>query len=228
MKISVFVCLLLLACTPRGSEKPAVPEGFVALFDGQSLNGWRPFRNQPNNSWEVAEGTLHCKGYQEGTQNLRSDLMTETQFEDFELWFEWKISAQGNSGVMFRVSEEFDVPFATGPEYQVIDEVGYPGELKDENKVACNYDMHIAQNKMVKPVGEWNQGKLVVQGNHVEHWLNGAQVLTYELHSDDWKNRVANSKWKDFPAYGTHRQGHIVLQDHGNEVWYKNIFWRKL
>ncbi len=228
MKIPVCVCFLLLACHARPTEKPSAPEGFVALFDGQSLNGWRPFRNQLNNSWEAVDGTLHCKGYQEGVQNLRSDLITEDQFENFELLFEWKISAQGNSGVMFRVSEAFDVPFATGPEYQVIDEVGYPGELKEENKAACNYDMHVAQNKVIRPVGEWNEGKLVVRGNQVEHWLNGTRVVAYELHSDDWKNRVADSKWKDFPAYGTLRQGHIVLQDHGNEVWYRNVFLRAL
>src|SRR5690606_28510823 len=111
----------------KGSNKLSAAqtaEGWRWLFDGETMNGWRAFRNLENNSWEVIDGTLHCKPFADDATNLRSDLLTEETYEDFELSFEWKISPQGNSGVIFRVSEEFDQPYASGPEYQIIDNEG--------------------------------------------------------------------------------------------------------
>jgi hypothetical protein len=203
-------------------------EGWVSLFDGRTTEGWHFFKNKENNSWEVSEGTIHCKPFVENATNHRSDLTSNKQYENFELTFDWKISAQGNSGVMFRVSEDFDEPYASGPEYQVIDDEGYPGDLKDGQLTGANYDMHPPSAKAAKPVGEWNQSKIIVQGNHVEHWLNNTKVVEYELGSEDWNKRRAASKWKDFPGYGLTKSGYIDLQDHGNEVWYKNIFIKPL
>jgi hypothetical protein len=203
-------------------------EGWVLLFDGVSMNGWRTFKNKENNSWEVSEGTLHCKPFDDKGENKRADLVTVDQYRDFELAFDWKISPQGNSGVMFRVTEEYDEPYATGPEYQILDDKGYPGEVAETNFTASNYAMHVAENKTVNPVGEWNSARIVVKGNHVEHWLNGQQVVSYELNSDDWKKRRAASKWKDFPGYGSAQKGHIDLQDHGNEVWFRKIMIKSL
>jgi hypothetical protein len=198
-------------------------EGWTLLFDGTSKNGWRTFKNQDNDSWEVVDGTLHCKPFNDNGENKRADLMTVAQYENFDLSFEWKISDQGNSGVMFHVTEEFEVPYATGPEYQLLDDGKYPGEVAETNFTASNYAMQAATNKKLNPAGEWNTARIVVAGDHVEHWLNGTQVVTYELNSADWKKRKANSKWKDFPAYGTTKKGHIDLQDHGNEVWFRKI-----
>lgn len=196
---------------------------WVPLFDGTSLYGWRIFKSKENNSWEVVDGALHCKPFSDTGANHRSDLITEEKFENFELVFEFKIAAQSNSGVMFRVSEDYDLTYATGPEYQIIDDDGYPGQLAEENKTAGNYAMHAPVNKTFKPVGEWNEGKIVAQGNHIEHWLNGSKVVEYELYSEDWADRKDASKWKDFPGYATVKKGHIALQDHGNEVWFRNI-----
>jgi hypothetical protein len=203
-------------------------EGWVLLFDGISMNGWRTFKNQETNSWEVTEGTLHCKSPEDTTASKRADLVTKEQYENFELAFDWKIGPSQNSGVMFRVTEDYDVPYATGPEYQVIDERGYPSPLKDTQMAAANYDMHPASNKTVNAPGEWNSARLIVNGSHVEHWLNGAKVVAYELWSDEWKTMVANSKWKDFPGYGQAKKGHIDLQDHGGEVWFRNIMLKPL
>jgi hypothetical protein len=203
-------------------------EGWKLLFDGVSKNGWRTFKNKENNSWEVVDGTLHCKPFDDKGTNQRADLITVDQYENFELAFDWKISAQGNSGVMFHVSENFDEPYATGPEYQVLDDKGYPGEVAETNFSGSDYGLYAAQNKKLNPVGEWNSGKIIVKGNHVEHWLNGVQVVSYELHSDEWKKLVAKSKWKDFPAYATTKTGFIDLQDHGHEVWFKNIMIKTL
>ena len=203
-------------------------EGWKLLFDGQTTNGWKFYKDLPNTTWEVVDGTLHCKANVEGQEAKRSDLMTTETFENFDLMFDWKISPGGNSGVMFRVTEEFDRPYLTGPEYQVIDDKGYNGELKDSQLTGSNYDMHPAANAKPNPIGEWNQSRILVNGNHVEHWLNGTKVVEYELASADWKKRKAASKWKDAKKYGAEKKGAIDIQDHDHEVWYKNIMIKTL
>lgn len=241
MRIIVFLVVMgiVQACEiKRQAKQPAdihnqltaeeINDGWILLFDGKTLNGWRIFRNLPNTSWEAADGALHCKPFQDGAVNERSDLITTSEFDDFELSFQWKISRQGNSGVMFRVTEAYDYTYASGPEYQIVDDVGYPGELPAENKSAATFGLYATDTTTVYPVGEWNEGKIIVQENHVEHWLNGVQVLDYTLFSDDWNARRNISKWKDFPGYASAKKGYIALQDHGNEVWYRNIKIKKL
>jgi hypothetical protein len=203
-------------------------EGWKLLFDGVSKTGWRTFKNKPNDSWEVIDGTLHCKPFKDSVENQRADLVTVDQYDNFELAFDWKISSQGNSGVMFRVSEEFDEPYATGPEYQILDDGGYPGEVLETNLSATAYGVFEAKNKKLNPVGEWNQAKIIANGNHIEHWLNGQKVVDYEINSPEWKKRRDKGKWKDFPAYATMSKGFVDLQDHGNEVWFKNIMIKPL
>jgi hypothetical protein len=237
--VSVFllVTTILLACGP--GNKPIadsvtalpdaeIPEGFTPLLSDNSLSGWRFFRNKPNNSWEISNGVLHCKPFRDDDLNERSDLITEAQYENFELMFQWKISHQGNSGIMFRVSEAFEEPFATGPEYQILDDEGYPGDVPAVRFSGGVFDMYAPENGRPNPVGEWNEGRIRVQGNQVEHWLNGGMVAAYTLKTEDWNARIANSKWKDFPHFASIPQGHIVLQDHGNEVWFRKMFIRIL
>jgi hypothetical protein len=201
-------------------------DGWILLFDGQSQNGWRTFKGEENNSWEVVDGVLHCKPFDEADK--RGDIITLIQYDDFELAFDWKISAQGNSGVIFRATEDYDKPHFTGPEYQLLDDGGYPGEVKEQNFTAANYDMQAPVNKKMNPVGEWNSSKIVANGNHIEHWLNGAKVLEYEIGSDEWNKQRASSKWKDVEGYAVPTRGHIDLQDHGNEVWFRNIKIKEL
>jgi hypothetical protein len=201
-------------------------DGWVLLFDGQSQNGWRTFKAEENDSWEVVDGALHCKPFDDAEK--RADIMTLTQYDDFELAFDWKISPQGNSGVIFRATEDYDKPYFTGPEYQVLDDGGYPGEVKEQNFTAANYDMQAPINKSMNPVGEWNSSKIVANGNHIEHWLNGAKVLEYEIGSDEWNKQRAASKWKDVEGYAVPTRGHIDLQDHGNEAWFRNIKIKEL
>jgi len=223
---TVAVAPPVMAANALTEEQAA--EGWKLLFDGQTMNGWRTFKNKEQNTWEVTDGTLHCKSPEDSTADKRADLMTNDQYENFELAFDWKIAPTHNSGVMFHVTEEYDVPYGSGPEYQLIDEKGYPGELKPTQLAGANYDMQVAENKTLHPAGEWNSTKIVVNGAHVEHWLNGGKVLEYELWSDAWKKQVAGSKWKEFPGYGLAKKGHIDFQDHGGEVWFRNVMIKPL
>jgi hypothetical protein len=207
-------------------ETAQADEGWILLFDGRTMNGWRTYKNKENDSWEIVDGTLHCKPGD--AAKMRADLITVDQYDNFELSFEWKVAPKSNSGVMFRVTEDYEEPFFTGPEYQVLDDGGYPGETKEENFSGGNYDMHAPVNKRLNPVRQWNTSKILANGKHIEHWLNGDKVLEYEIGSEDWNNRKAKSKWKDVEGYAVPERGHIDLQDHGNEVWYRNIMIRKL
>lgn len=231
---------LLAACGPKKNESTTEAvannqlteqqkaEGWKILFDGQTLNGWRPFKNNECTSWDVVDGALHCLADTDSVNFAHNDIITNESYQNFELVFDWKISAKGNSGVMYRVTEEFNVPYASGPEYQVLDDEGYPGEVKDVEKSGGNFAMHAPDAKKANAPGEWNSARIILNGNHVEHWLNGAKVVDYELGSDDWKNRVNGSKWKDYPGYGLASSGYIDLQDHGHEVWYRNIYIKLL
>lgn len=200
-------------------------EGWQLLFDGQTIQGWQIFKGRKNNTWEVVDGVLHCKALNENTTgdgDERADLMTSAQYENFELQFDWKIAKEGNSGVMFRVTEEFDQPYYSGPEYQLMDDAGFPNETPD-HLTGSNYGMHAAGKTKIKPAGEWNTSKIVVNKNHVEHWFNGDKVVEYELNSPEWIALKKASKWNEATGYGASPSGHIVMQDHGSEAWFRNI-----
>ena len=201
-------------------------EGWMVLFDGTSTEHWRGYRSDSlPEAWVVTDdGALYLSSEGEG-----GDIVTTEQYANFELELEWKISEGGNSGIMFRVSEEHDAPWRTGPEMQVLDDERHPDAAEGEDRLAgANYDMHGPSEKVVNPAGEWNQVRLVVDGAHVEHWLNGTKIVDYELGSDDWKQRIAESKWIEMPDYGKMPSGHICLQDHSDPVWYRNIRIRRL
>lgn len=197
-------------------------DGWKLLFNGENMDGWRTFKNRENNSWEVVDGTLHCKAKE--AADKRADIITVDQYGDFDLTFDWKIAPGDNSGVIYRATEENDAPFLSGPEYQVIDDKGYPDPLRPVQISGSNYDMHAPSDaEAVNPPGEWNTGRIVAKGNHVEHWLNGTKVVEYEINSEEWKKTKEGSKWKEHDTYGASPRGHIDLQDHGGEVWFRNI-----
>ena len=205
-------------------------EGWQLLFDSQTTNGWQIFKARENNTWEVVDGVLHCKALDEsvtGVGDKRSDIMTTAEYENFEFAFDWKISTQGNTGVMFRVIEEFEQPYYTGPEYQLMDDVGFPNETPDHLS-GSNYGMHAAGKTNLKTTNEWNTSKLIVNQNHVEHWLNGDKVVEYELNSPEWLALKKAGKWNEATGYGAAPKGHIVLQDHGSEAWFRNIMIKPL
>ena len=195
-------------------------EGWVLLFDGTTMNGWRSYKNKESEGWDVKNGELYCKA--EGVTK-RADLITANKYENYELQIDWKISPKKNSGIIYMVNEENGASYESGPEYQVIDDAGYPAKLQDKQLSGANYDMHAPSAKVAKPTGEFNHTKIVINKGHVEHWLNGTKVVDYQLWTPEWEQIKGTSKWKDVKPYGLSKSGHIALQDHGGGIAFKNI-----
>ncbi len=205
------------------SQKTSDPE-WIILFDGNNADAWRGFkRDDLPAGWKVQDGMLITSG--EGG-DLGGDIITKEIFEDFRLSLQWKISEGGNSGVFFNVIEgDNPAVYATGPEYQLIDDLGFEYPLEEWQMCGANYAMHNADTakKQIKPAGEWNSSEIQLKNGLVTHWLNGEKVVEYRLWDEDWKKRVQECKWKDYPYYGLAIKGHIGLQDHGSPVYFRNI-----
>ena len=225
-----FLLASLAGCMPpedHSSTRTGNDSNWEFLFDGRNADHWRGYRQEGMpDGWVVRDNMLIALG-QGGDE--AGDIVTREQFEDFELSLEWSISEGGNSGIFFHVLENgYPVVYATGPEYQLIDDVGFPEPLEEWQKTGANYAMHVAGDKTLMPVGEWNTSRIKVQDAHVEHWLNGEMILSYTLWSPEWLSMTKTSKWKDYPHYGRAIKGHIGLQDHGSEVAFRNIMIRDL
>ena len=191
--------------------------GWTLLFDGRTIDRWRGYGTQTvPPGWVIADGALT-------RARPAADLASVDQFANFELSIDWKISPGGNSGIMFRVVEGADPPYYSGPEMQILDNAGHADGKAPETSAGSNYALHAPTKDMTRPVGEWNTARLLVNGTHVEHWLNGEKVVEYELGSPDWTARVARSKFSAWPTYGRATTGRLVLQDHGDVVAYRNI-----
>lgn len=198
--------------------------GWRPLFDGRTLNGWRGYHmSAPPSGWQVVDGAITRVA--EG-----GDLITNDEFGNFELALEWKISPGGNSGIIYRVVEDslLDYVWRSGPEYQVLDNARHPDGRDPKTSAGSDFALYAPVRDVTRPVGEWNQARIVVNGNHVEHWMNGVKLLEYELGSPDWEARVAASKFHTMPRYGRAARGHIALQDHEAWVAYRNIRIRPL
>lgn len=202
-------------------------EGWTLLFDGESMDQWRSYLKDDLTGWIVEDGTMKALGK---GGDAGGDIITLKQYESFELSLEWKISPGGNSGILFMVFEDtaFHEVYYTGPEYQLIDDLGWPEPLEDWQQTGANYAMQKANNPDIKPAGEWNTSMIKKEGIFVEHWLNGKKVLEYVLWSEDWFTQIRSGKWKDFPGYGQYRIGHIALQDHGSVAWFRNLKIKEL
>jgi hypothetical protein len=202
-----------LACA---QDAPVPPR---PLFDGKTLEGWRGFKmDGVPSAWKVVDGAIAFS-----PEGERGDLVTVEEFDDFEFSFEWKISKEGNSGVMFRVSEDRETTYATGPEYQVLDDAVLGERGDPRTSAGANYALHAPSRDATKPPGSWNEARIAARGGHVEHWLNGEKIVEYELWTEEWKALVAASKFSSMPGYGLNRKGRIALQDHGDPVWYRNL-----
>jgi hypothetical protein len=208
--------------TPNTLSDAEKNDGFKLLFDGQTTQGWRGYRKSKcPDAWQVVDGTLTLKG-------RGGDIITEEQFENFELLIEWKISSGGNSGIFYHVREGNEPSYATGPEVQVLDNERHADGKNPLTTAGSCYALYAPTKDVTKPVGEWNQVRLIVRGQHVEHWMNGEKIVEYEKGSDAWNAKVAGSKFRSMPNFGKPTKGHICLQDHGDVVSFRNIKVREL
>ena len=207
------------ALTPSERE-----QGFELLFDGTSLDAWRGFNRQDVPAgWAAMDGTL---AYTPGVES--GDIITRETFTDFELRLEWKVGAGGNSGIFFGVVEGNRRTYESGPEMQILDNAGHADGANPLTSAGSNYGLHAPVADVTRPVGEWNEVRLVREGARVEHWLNGTKIVEYELGTDEWTSMVAETKFAEWPDYGVHHEGHIGLQDHGDPVWFRNLRIRRL
>lgn len=220
------------------SERAA---GWRLLFDGQSLSGWRGLGHPgvPTGHWTVENGAI--KKIASGKVPLKpdgqpvngGDLMTEATFGDFELSWEWKMTLGGNSGLKYNVSEQLSMTMskhaALGFEYQMIDDDRHPDGKLPTHRSSALYDLITpSEGKRLNPAGEWNRSGVIFRGSHGEHWLNGVKVVEYDLESSSFKAALAASKYKSIPWFAARRTGHIILQDHTDEVYFRNLKIREL
>ena len=250
--ILALVCLalaaaLIVSCGKSGNKTESSPAtintltddekaaGWELLFDGQTLNGWKRYgADSIGPLWVIQDGVLVCngEGFGEGTVGIGGSLMTLKQYGNFELSADWKITLGGNSGLLYHVVEkpEYKHDYETGPEMQVMDDVGWKGDsLREAQKVGSNYDMYAAPpNKKVNPVGEWNVARIIYNNGHVEHWLNGEKTVEFQEGDEDYQQRYKISKWPEYPGWNTSKVGSISLQDHGANVYFRNIKIRPL
>lgn len=210
--------------------KQETADGWELLFDGKTMNGWRDYNGTSlTQPWHVVDGCIQAKG--DGS-DANGYIVTDKQYENFELSWDWKLSKGGNSGMLYHVVErpQFAVPYVTGPEYQLIDEPNFPEPLELWQKLGVDYAMYLPDTTLMKvnPYGEWNNSKIVFDNGHVEHWMNGVKILEFEAWTDDWFDRKNSGKWAHAPEYGLAKRGVICLQDHGSPASFRNIKIKEL
>ncbi len=213
------------------SEKAA---GWELLFDGKTTNGWRKFKSNEGagKAWKVKDGLLYLdasnkKDWQTGDGG---DIISEKEYENFELALEWRISNCGNSGIIFNSVDngQYNYMWETGPEMQVLDDTCHPDAVYPNHRAGDLYDLIARSFVAANPAMEWNYVRLISNKGKVEFWLNGYKIVEFEMHTDEWKQMIANSKFKDMPGFGKASKGHIGLQDHGDNVWFRNIKIREI
>ena len=221
MKIMTPILLFLIIF--NGCSDKA--QNWVILFDGGNVDQWRGYKQDtfPKGGWVVENGALKTI-----VGGNRVDIITKDIYQNFELVLEWRVSPAGNSGTFYFATEESDYIWQTAPEMQVLDDSAHPDGNRAVTSAGSLYDLISPTEKFLNPVGEFNEARIKVKNNKVEHWLNGKKILIYEYGSDTINELIAKSKFKSMPLFAKANSGHIGLQHHGEEVWYRNIRLRKL
>jgi hypothetical protein len=237
LALCVFALPLCAEESPPNTLSPAEKEqGWKLLFDGKTLNGWRQYRaSKSGKRWVVEDGCLKNPKGTGRPETGGGEILTAEQFTDFDFRFEWRIAPGGNSGVIYFVKERLGKPGprmfngddGTGPvghEYQLLDDERHPDAKTASHRAGALYALiEPSAAKHLKPVGEFNESRILLQGKHVEHWLNGSKILEYELESPALMQLIAASKYKSLPGFGTKFKTAIQIQDHGDEIWFRNL-----
>ncbi len=208
-------------------------KGWISLFDGQSLKGWHMYGNKPMSAvWTVADGVIYYdKTKREKGIKGSNDLVTDKDFKNFHFKYDWKIGKNGNSGLIFWVQEDsakYKQTYHTGPEMQVLDNDGHADGKILKHRAGNLYDLVAGKEGVVKPVGEWNTAEIIAYKGKLEFIMNGESLLTTNYGDEAWKKMIAGSKFKEWADFGTVFKGRFALQDHGNDVWFRNIMVKKL
>ena len=205
-------------------------DGWILLFDGKTSNGWRSPKEDkfPENGWVIKDGTLCVQAFGNGESAAGGDIITIKKYKNFELLVDFKITEHANSGIKYFVDPDLNKGpgSAIGCEFQILDDERHPDAklgVRGNRKLGALYDLIPAENAQFNGIGQWNTARILVVGNHVEHWLNGQKVLEYERNNQMWRALVAYSKFKEWPRFGELPEGHILLQEHGSVVYFKNI-----
>lgn len=209
--------------------------GWELLFDGRKIDKFRNFKKETiGKSWIVKDNAIHLNSVKKDDGGWQAadggDIITLEAYEDFEFKIDWKISTCGNSGIIFNVveSDDYNYVWETGPEMQILDNTCHPDTRFKTHRAGDLYDMIETKFNTVNPAGQWNHVRIVSKDGKVDFWLNGYKVVEFEMHTEEWKEMIANSKFKDMSGFGMSKEGHIALQDHGDKVWFKNIKIKRL
>ncbi|MFC6997184.1 3-keto-disaccharide hydrolase [Rufibacter roseus] len=204
------------------------------LFDGKTTNGWHSYgKETAGKAWKAEDGMLRldASAKKDWQTNEGGDIVTEESYEDFHLKLDWKIAQNGNSGIIIYVQDEpakYQYVWQTGPEIQVLDNDGHPDAKIHKHRAGDLYDLVASSPETVKPAGQWNRVEIISQNGKLEVVQNGQKVLTTTMWDDNWRNMIAGSKFSQMPGFGTFKSGKIALQDHGDDVWFKNIMIKRL
>lgn len=231
MKLYYFSTFLLCAViSTTGLKAQQKNKGFVPLFDGQTTKGWHTYgKTTVGNGWKAENGVLHLDPT--AKQNDGGDLVTDKEYTDFHLKIDWKVAPKANSGILFHIHEEpakYNQTYSTGPEMQVLDNDGHPDGKITKHRAGDLYDLIKSSTEPVKPVGEWNTAEIISHKGRLKFMLNGVQIVSTTQFDENWKTLIAGSKFAKWEGFGTFKTGKISLQDHGDEVWFRNILIKEL
>jgi len=230
MKQYIYLVIIVLISGCSSTSKTKTPKGFTSLFDGKTTTGWHSYnKKNVGSAWEVQDGALHMNPSKKGKDG-GGDLVTDKEYTNFHFKAEWKVAPNANSGIIFYIHEDpkYSQTYLTGPEMQVIDNDGHPDAKITKHRAGDLYDIVKSSSEPVKALGEWNKAEIISNNGNLTLILNGVEIVKTTMWDDNWKALLNSSKFAKWQGFATFKTGKIGLQDHGDEVWYKNISIKEL